>query len=265
MVSVLGEPETQRWIEPPAPIPRIEIFDELDSTNAEARRRAEAGDAGPVWIVARRQSAGRGRRGRAWSTEVGNLAATLLTQFDGPPADAARLSFLTALAIVDVFDAFASPALVTIKWPNDVLLEGRKASGVLIESGALAQGRLWMAIGCGLNLRHAPTQTERPSTRLTDHLRADVVAPPTLEEAAALLAKAFGKWRTTLERSGFAAISLAWTARAAGLGESCVARVGDAEIEGTAEGLEPDGALRLRLGDGTARRITAADIFFAPA
>ena len=105
----------------PAP---LVILDEIDSTNAEARRLAEAGEAGPRWIVARRQTAGRGRRGRKWETEQGNLAATLLITTPKSAAEAAQATFVAALAVADLLDVFVSPALVSINWPNDVLLDG---------------------------------------------------------------------------------------------------------------------------------------------
>lgn len=243
--------------------PPVIWFEELDSTNAEARRRAEAGEAGPVWIAARRQTAGRGRRGRAWSTETGNLAATLLLTTDRSPAEAAQLTFVTALALADLFDAYVPAALVTIKWPNDVMIDRTKTSGILIESGTNAEGRLWMAIGCGVNLSHAPTDAERPATRFADHLKAGCTHPPSPEDALTLLADAFERRMTVWELEGFAPVQAAWTARAQGLGEACVARLGNETVEGAAEGLEADGSLRLRLPSGEVRRITAGDVFFS--
>lgn len=246
------------------PVP-ILVFDEIDSTNAEARRRAEAGEGGPLWITARRQTAGRGRRGRAWSTETGNLAATLLTTTAKSPAEAAQVTFVAALAIADLYDAYVPAALVSIKWPNDVLIDGLKASGILVESGARPDGLLWLAVGCGVNLNHAPEGTERPATRIADHLRGDVLASPTPEQAMAVLAEAFARRFEDWERLGFAATAAAWTARAQGLGQACIARLHAETVEGVAEGLEADGALRLRLPDGAVRRITAGDVFFGAA
>ena len=237
-------------------------LEEVDSTNAEARRRAEAGDAGPLWITARRQTAGRGRRGRAWETGAGDLAATLLTTTARPPVEAAELAFVTALAVADLALAQVPDALVRLKWPNDVLVAGAKVSGILIESGSRADGRLWLAIGVGVNLKTAPRDTERPATALADHLRAELHAPLSPEEALDLLARAFEGWLTLWEHQGFAPIRAAWAARAA-LGRPCVARLDRETIEGVAEALEDDGALRLRLADGGVRRITAGDVFFA--
>lgn len=237
-------------------------FDELDSTNAEARRRGEAGEAGPLWITAERQSAGRGRRGRAWSTGEGNLAATYLFTTPKSAPEAAQVSFVTALAVADVFDAFVPTSLVSIKWPNDVLIDGRKASGVLIESGTFAPGWLWLAVGCGLNLAHYPTDVERPATRVADHLRADVAAAPTPVEAMTALAAAFATRMAEWEQGGFPAVVQGWMRKATGLGLPCVARLGAETIEGVADGLDADGSLRLVLPSGEVRRVTAGDVFF---
>ncbi|NEX94502.1 biotin--[acetyl-CoA-carboxylase] ligase, partial [Caulobacter sp. 17J65-9] len=205
------------------------------------------------------------RRGRAWATGEGNLAATLLAVTDRRPAEAAQVAFVAALAVADVFETWAPAAVVSIKWPNDVLLAGRKASGILIESGPTPDGRLWLAIGCGLNLGYAPDDTERPATRLADHLSGDVAACPTPDQAMEAFRAAFARRLADWEASGFTAVLTAWTAKAQGLGQACVARLGNETIEGIAEGLEPDGALRLRTASGELRRVTAGDVFFAAA
>ena len=239
--------------------PPIESYLELDSTNAEARRRAEAGEVGPVWISAGVQTAGRGRRGRAWSTEPGNLAATLLTQTDRPPAEAAQLSFVAALAACDLADTCLGPGAARLKWPNDVLVYGRKAVGILVESGARADGRLWLAVGIGVNLKHAPQDVDRPAAAFADHMAGP---PPDPLAALDVLALAFERWRSLWATQGFAPIAAGWSERAAGIGERCEARLPNRTVVGVAEGLDPDGALRLRLDDGTLERITAGDVFF---
>lgn len=239
--------------------PPIEAFDELDSTNAEARRRAEAGATGPVWIAAAVQTAGRGRRGRAWSTERGNLAATLLMVTDRPPAEAAQISFVAALAACDLADACLGPGVARLKWPNDVLVHGDKAVGILVESGTRADGQLWLAVGIGVNLAHAPQGVERPASAFADHMSGP---PPQPRAALDVLAPAFERWLAAWTRDGFAAIAAGWTARATGLGERCEVRLPAATLHGIAEGLDADGALRLRLDDGGLERITAGDVFF---
>ena len=241
------------------------LFDQLDSTNAEARRRAEAGEAGPLWITARRQTQGRGRRGREWASQDGNLFATLLHVLNRSPAEAAQVTFIAALAVADLLDRYAPPSLVTIKWPNDVMLAGVKASGILVESGAHASGGLWLAVGIGINLVSAPEGTERPATALAHHLRGDAASPPSIEVAAAKLAEAFNVWMTRWETLGFQPILDAWRARTAGLDGPAVARLGRETIEGRAEGVAADGALKLRLADGSLRLISAGDVFFGEA
>ena len=239
--------------------PPIEAYDELDSTNAEARRRAEAGQGGPVWITAAVQTAGRGRRGRSWSTERGNLAATLLTLTDKPAAEAAQLSFVAALAAADLADTCLGERVARLKWPNDVLIHGKKAVGILVESGARSDGRLWLAVGIGVNLRHAPQNVDRPATAFAEHMAAP---PPEPLAALAVLAAAFERWRRAWASQGFAAIAAGWTDRALGLGERCEARLPNRTLSGVAEGLDDDGALRLRLDDGSLERVTAGDVFF---
>ena len=247
------------------PAAPILLLDHTDSTNAEARRRADAGETGPLWIVARRQTDGRGRRGRSWESQDGNLFATLMQLTRKSPAEAAQVTFVAALAIADLLDAWAPASLVTIKWPNDVMLAGQKASGVLVESGVHEGGGLWLAVGIGINLVSAPEGTERPATALAHHLRGDAASPPSIEVAAAKLAEAFNVWMTRWETLGFQPILDAWRARTAGLDGPAVARLGRETIEGRAEGVGPDGALKLRLADGSLRLISAGDVFFGEA
>jgi BirA family biotin operon repressor/biotin-[acetyl-CoA-carboxylase] ligase len=242
--------------------PPIEAYAEIDSTNAEARRRAETGQGGPVWIAAGRQTAGRGRRGRAWSTETGNLAATLLTTTDVPAAEAAQLSFVAALAACDLADTCLGAGAARLKWPNDVLVFGRKAVGILVESGARPDGRLWLAVGIGINLAHAPEGTERPATSFAEHMAGQ---PPKPLDALEVLATRFESWRKLWVTHGFSPIADGWTSRAHGLGERCEARLPNRTLTGVAEGMDPDGALRLRLDDGALERVTAGDVFFGEA
>jgi BirA family biotin operon repressor/biotin-[acetyl-CoA-carboxylase] ligase len=243
-------------------LPPIEALDEIDSTNAEARRRAEGGEAGPLWITAARQTAGRGRRGRAWETGAGNLAATYLFTTHRPPAEAAQVSFVAALAVADLAARFVPAALISLKWPNDPLIAGRKAAGILVESGPSPLGGLWVAVGTGVNLAVPPVSPERPATVFAEHMRGP---PPKPLEALTILAEAFERWRGAWELAGFPAIAEAWTARAHGLGQACTARLANETVVGVAEGLDADGALRLKTADGQVRRITAGDVFFGGA
>ncbi len=236
---------------------RVEVFEELDSTNEEAKRRALAGEAGPVWLVAKRQTAGRGRRGRAWTSDTGNLFTTGLFQLDSGPARAAQLSFAAALAVGDLAASAVDPSHVALKWPNDVLIKGRKVCGILLESGAHPNGGLWLAVGIGVNLAHHPDDTERRATSFKAH-GADL-SP---ELAAEHLAERFEYWLTVWDRDGFAFVREAWLARAWGLGDVCTARLADETVEGVFADLGADGSLRLDLKDGTRRFISAGDVFF---
>jgi BirA family biotin operon repressor/biotin-[acetyl-CoA-carboxylase] ligase len=234
-------------------------YDEIDSTSAEARRRAEAGEVGPLWIAAGRQTAGRGRRGRAWESPPGNLAATWLAVVDMAPAEAAQVSFVAALAVFDLIRAYIGPDRVRLKWPNDVMIGDEKVSGILVESGRSPDGRLWLAVGVGANLAHPPEVSERPATALALHMAG---GPPQPRKALERLAEAFEGWMQVWREVGFAMIAAAWGERAYRLGEACTAHLPNETVAGRAEGLDAVGALRLRLADGSLRRITAGDVFF---
>lgn len=232
------------------------ILDEVDSTNAEARRRL--GAPRPLWIAARRQSAGRGRQGRAWASPEGNLSATLLIGRDAPPAALARLSFHAALAVADIFAHHARGAEVTTKWPNDVLLNGRKAAGILLENlGPGGRHAANLAIGIGVNLAHHPDPSECrwPPTSLA----AEVGRAPDFEEALAFLAARLDHW---LGVPDFATVRGAWLARATGIGRRIEVRLANAMFTGTFEDVDAEGALVLRTPQGP-RRITAGDVSFA--
>jgi BirA family biotin operon repressor/biotin-[acetyl-CoA-carboxylase] ligase len=221
---------------------------ELDSTNSEARRLAEAGEAGPIWITADRQTAGRGRRGRVWETLTGNLAATLLLP---KPANAAQLSFAAALAVSDAVMRFIPQAAVTVKWPNDVLADGRKLSGILLEAG---DG--WLAIGIGVNLAAAPAGTEFPAVSL-----AELGMSPLPETALTEIAARFAHWYDAWMDGGFEILRAAWLARAQQLGQPIRARLPHEECRGVFEGISRDGALLLN-EQGQMRVITAGEVFF---
>ena len=238
----------------------VAIFDEIDSTNEEARRRAAVGERGPLWITARRQNAGRGRRGREWVSPEGNLMATLLIAPGVAPAEAARLSFVAALAVHDLVTAYAKRANVRVKWPNDVLVDGKKVAGILLESsGTEGQDIVpWLAIGVGVNLGQAPADAAYPATFVGAHGPA-----PSPAEALAELAEAwetrFRVWRV----SGFSAIRDAWLAVASGIGQQVEIRLPAETLQGRFETLMPDGALSLLLPSGARRAITAGEVFFA--
>jgi BirA family biotin operon repressor/biotin-[acetyl-CoA-carboxylase] ligase len=239
-------------------LPRIEWLEEVGSTNEQARLRAEAGERGPLWIAAHRQTAGRGRRGRVWQGQAGNLFASGLYTIQAGPGRAAELSFAVALAVADVCDAaLRDPTRVKLKWPNDVLVDDRKVSGILLESGQAAGGGLWLAIGVGLNLLASPCDVERPAIDLAS-AGGDLDRKTALE----ILARSFETHRSRWFVDGFGPVRDAWLARAYGLGQRCEARLTNETVSGVFTDLGPDGALRLDLDGGGRRYISAGDVYF---
>ncbi len=237
----------------------LKEFDIIDSTNEEARRIARAGEAGPVWIIAQQQVSGRGRRGRAWESPKGNLAATLLLRPEKSPGDAAQLSFVAALAAADTIQSFVHGTRIAIKWPNDILANGRKVAGILLESASAGTGHLdWLAIGIGINLVFYPEGMEFPAISLL----ALGEPVPSAGDALLVLADRWAKWYEDWKTRGFADIRDAWLARAACIGERIRARLQNEEISGVFEGIDETGALILRVTRDCVRRIAAGEVFF---
>ncbi|MBP7000638.1 biotin--[acetyl-CoA-carboxylase] ligase [Amaricoccus sp.] len=238
------------------------VHDRLDSTNAEALRLAAAGERGPTWILARAQSAARGRRGRAWSMPEGNLAASLLTTPGAGPAEAALRSFVAALALHDACAAATGrPARFTLKWPNDVLLDGRKLAGILLETGGRPEGPLALVIGFGVNLAAMPEATTLEPGAVPPAALAELGAPPDPEAFLDLLAAAFARWEARFRAEGFAPVRAAWLARAARLGEPIVARLPTRSVAGRFETVDLSGALVLATATGQ-EVLPAAEVHF---
>ena len=234
-------------------------YDVLDSTNEEARRLINEGLAGPTWIHAKSQSAGRGRRGRDWVSEEGNLFATLALPLACTPAEAATLAFVSALAVGAALEAFVEAQAIHYKWPNDVLIEDKKVAGILLETQAQSAGQVqWLAIGIGINLVSAPTQTTYPATSL--HLHSEV--PIALEDVLSRLAKHFDHWFRVWQTQGFEPIRRAWTAQAARLNQSIEVRLPKKTLHGVHKGLDKSGALILELEDGSETIVSAGEIYF---
>ena len=230
-------------------------LDDVDSTNLEAFRRARGGETGPLWIWAQSQSQGMGRQGREWVSETGNLYATLLLTLNVEPIHASGLSFVAALAIADTLASLAPHAAITHKWPNDILLNGAKIAGILIET-ELQGSRLTAAIGCGLNLAHAPQATCYPATSLG---ATGITAKPA--EALERLADHFAKHLATWDEGrNFAAIRTAWLARAHALGQTVSLTVAQETLTGTFTGLGADGAMILTLANGSTRALHAGEV-----
>jgi BirA family biotin operon repressor/biotin-[acetyl-CoA-carboxylase] ligase len=235
------------------------VLDTVDSTNQEARRRAETA-ARPTWIMARAQSQGRGRRGREWHTADGNLFATLLISRHVSAQVAARFSFHAALAVADTFRVLAPNASISVKWPNDVLLNQGKASGILLEAlGEGPTGACVLAIGMGMNLASAPGVPDAlvPPTSLAE-ITGRSHAP---EEALAILARRFDHWLVTDAEHGFTAVREAWCTRAIGIGQPITVRLPTSTVSGVFIDVDADGLLVLETTDGV-QTIAARDVFF---
>ena len=209
-----------------------------------------------MWISAARQSTGRGRRGNAWDSGQGNLAATLLLRPQVQTSITGQLSFVAALAAADMAQHFAAEAVIQVKWPNDVLGNGRKLAGILLESGEGTRGR-WLAVGTGVNLASFPHHTEFPATALAEL----GIAAPSPEDALTVLAARFAHWYDVWMNEGFGTVRAAWLARAGGLGKSIRARLPNQTHEGVFEGIDAAGALLLN-EQGQIRAIAAGEVFF---
>jgi len=249
-VSTTAHPEP--W---PAQYGRI-ILPEVAST-LDAARDHDA--APPFWLLAHRQTAARGRRGRAWSMPAGNFAATLALQPGGVPADAAQRSFVISVALIDALStATGRPEAFALKWPNDVLLNGGKVAGILLErSGAGV-----LLIGVGVNLADAPDpsaleETAVPAACVLEET-GKRIAP---ESFLNLLATGYAELETQFCTEGFLPIREAWLARAARLGGLITARTMRAEITGIFEDVDEQGQLVIR-GPRGVQRLAAADIYF---
>jgi BirA family biotin operon repressor/biotin-[acetyl-CoA-carboxylase] ligase len=232
------------------------VYETLGSTNAEALALARSGERGPLWITARSQSAGRGRRGSHWISPPGNLYATLLLTEPSAPEHAPQLSFIAALALHDAVAACApqlGPSL-KVKWPNDLLVGPAKLAGILIEGES--DPVFAVAIGIGVNCAAHPSDVAYPATNLAAN--GALVAPDTvLVRLATAMQHRLAQWNCG---HGFAAIRADWLKRAAGVGEILRVRLSTRELSGRFQGLDEAGRLLLEQDHGVTT-ITAGEVF----
>lgn len=214
---------------------------------------AAGGAAEGLWLRAERQTAGRGRQGRAWSSPVGNLYASTIVRLRPADPPAATLAMVAAVTLRDIAgQLLENPDRLTIKWPNDLLLGGAKLSGILLERAGDA-----VVIGMGVNLAHHPEGLDRPVTSLAAH-GAPIDPAPFME----MLAEGFARWLQRWHGEGLTAVRRAWLDHAHPKGTALTANLPDGEaVAGLFDGLDADGALMLRLADGRVRVIHAADVF----
>lgn len=251
---------------------RLEAHETVGSTNALAMERVREGDPGDLWIVASRQESGRGRRGREWATPTGNLAATLLTIGAFQPAAAATLGFVAGLALSDALAAVVPNVRIGVaadggnlksgrfelKWPNDVLADGAKLSGILLESALLPNGRFAIAVGIGVNVVAHPEEVPYPATSLR---KLGFVG-----DAGDLFLALSDAWvdnsRLWNGGRGLEVIRKRWLERAAGLGAPVSVRIDGRVVRGVFETIDEACCFVIREADGSLLRVAAGDVHF---
>jgi BirA family transcriptional regulator, biotin operon repressor / biotin---[acetyl-CoA-carboxylase] ligase len=250
---------------------RLAAFDHIGSTNAEALVSARDGERGPMWFVTSEQTAGRGRRHRAWIAPRGNLASSILEVMDVSPAVAATLGFAAGLALeaalrrvsieASLRSAGSDDMKFSLKWPNDVLAGRRKLAGILLEAETVADDRFAVVVGIGTNVVAAPEGTPTPAISLAAlgiHIGA--------EELFAELSDAWAEFRGIWDNgNGFGEIRRLWLERAAGLGQPVAVQTGGSTVEGTFDTIDESGCLIIRTSAGRRMAISAGDVYFGSA
>ncbi len=235
-------------------------LDTVSSTNTLALDHARNGDPGQLWITAVRQEAGKARRGRSWVSEPGNLYATLLLVDVAPDAALATLPLVASLALhkAIVSECPGFNQRLKIKWPNDLLLDGKKLSGILLEAARDTTGRQVVAVGWGVNCAHFPPDPLYPATSIADG--GGELGPKDLfVKLAQTMAAQLKVWSAG---QGFSAIRQQWLEHATGIGEKITVHFSDAETSGLFKDIDEQGMLLLETDTGAVETISAADIFF---
>jgi BirA family biotin operon repressor/biotin-[acetyl-CoA-carboxylase] ligase len=242
----------------PSLVPRLLRYDTLGSTNDEAKRLAEAGAEDWTVVWAREQTAGRGRGGNSFVSPAGNLYFSVILRPARSAASAAQLGFAAARAVGEAVVHRLRPGRdLRYKWPNDVLVDGQKLSGILLESAAAQGGALaWLVVGIGVNVASHPTGTAWPATSLEALDAEPVEIEELLRDIIAALQIETDRWL----REGFAPIRAGWLARAYGLGGTVGVRLPRERLSGRFVDLDYDGVLLLDTAEGP-RRIAAGEIF----
>jgi BirA family biotin operon repressor/biotin-[acetyl-CoA-carboxylase] ligase len=250
---------------------RLVAFDSIGSTNAEALSHARRGERGPTWFVTSEQTAGRGRRQRAWIAPRGNLASSVLETLDTTPAAAATLGFAAALALEVALsrvsrrsgraEAELGKIKFALKWPNDVLAGGEKLAGILLEAEAIPDDRLAVVAGIGTNIVAAPEGTPTPATSLL-RLGIEINAEDLFAALSDSWVEVYGIWD---RGRGFHEIRRMWLAKAAGLGQPVAVHTGSADITGTFDTIDGTGCMIVRTSSGDLVPISAGDVYFGSA
>lgn len=239
---------------------RLKVFDKLDSTNSEALRLATAGEASGLWVWAHNQEAGRGRSGRSWESLSGNLCCSLLLRPQCPVSATPQLGFVTGVALHQTLAqsvSEASQADIRLKWPNDLLIDGRKAGGILLESQLQPNDHIAVVIGIGINVAAYPETPDFPAISLQEK-GSQATAGDVLAMLARELDASLKVWDNG---AGFAAVRKAWLERTHVPGTPISVKLPNEMLIGTFAGLDDQGALVLSLSDGREKLVTAGDVF----
>lgn len=247
---------------------KLAASERTGSTNTDAIESARASEPGPIWFVTAEQTAGRGRRQRAWISPRGNLAASVLEVVDVAPAVAATIGFAAGLAEEAALEKVSLEAALrlgpdrpryTLKWPNDVLANGKKLVGIGLEAEAVGD-RLAIVVGIGTNIVAAPEGTPTPAVSL-----AALGVQISAEELFSALTDAWVEFRGIWDNGrGFAEIRKLWLGRAAGLGEPVAINTGAMILEGIFDTIDDTGCLIVRTAEGRLVPIAAGEVFFGP-
>jgi len=236
---------------------RLVAYETIGSTNDELRRLAREGAGEGLVVIAGQQTAGRGRRGRAWISPPGNLYSSTLIRPDCAVAVAAQLGFVAALGVTGAIGELAPGIDLRCKWPNDVLADGKKISGILLETEMVAGDKPdFVILGVGVNLASSPRDTPYPATSLAEEGVAGI-APAVM---VTTFIRHFSGWLAAWRRDGFAPVRDAWLARAMGLGETIQVRLERDTLHGRFVDMDNDGALLLDMPSGS-RRVAAGEVF----
>lgn len=242
------------------PFFELSAFQTIGSTNVEARRLAELGKREGQIIWSLKQETGVGRRGRHWSSPEGNLYCSVLLRPETSAVDGAKLSFLIAVALHQAISKHLPiPDELKLKWPNDLLLGGKKTAGILLESKSNASNRLdWLIVGTGINIRAFPKATDGLDATCLRDAGSDVSIETLLRDYCTHLYDLYSQWKV----EGFTVIRKLWLERARGIGESVTVKLADQQFTGIFKDLDESGALVLTMPDGSTRLVTAGEVFF---
>ncbi len=234
-------------------------FDEIGSTNDEAFNLSQDREVDCFFVIAKKQSNGRGRRGRQWVSEKGNLYCSAFLKKPASAEKCSQLSFVTVVALGWALCEL-EPSSIThfhYKWPNDLLWNGAKLAGLLLEARPHEKG-LNVVVGLGVNCKSFPEKTPYTATSLVQE-EVNIDAERLFQTFKRAFIEALKIWN---KGHNFNFFRDEWLKKAAGLGKEIIVRLDNEEIIGIFKTIDKEGRLILKLFDGTIRKISAGDVFF---